>query len=85
VQRIQKTLEDANIKLASVLSSILGMSGCAMLDEITSGEEDAERLAELAVGTGRRKRTDLIEALRGRVTPHHRAMRPGRSAASYAA
>lgn len=72
--RIQKTLEDANIKVASVLSSVLGTSGRAMLAAIIKGEEDPERLADLAVGTARRKRADLIEALRGRVTAHHRAM-----------
>lgn len=72
--RIQKTLEDANVKLASVLSSVIGVSGRAMLDALISGEDDPQRLADLAVGTARRKRSDLVEALRGRVTPHHRAM-----------
>src|SRR6201999_2811082 len=72
--RIQKTLEDANIKVASVLSNVLGISGRAMLAALINGEDDPERLADLAVGTARKKRADLIEALRGRVTPHHRAM-----------
>jgi transposase len=72
--RIQKTLEDANIKVASVLSNVLGTSGRAMLRAIIDGEDDPERLADLAVGTARKKRAELIEALRGRVTPHHRAM-----------
>jgi len=72
--RIQKVLEDANLKVASVLSSILGKSGRAMLDAIIAGEEDPERLAKLAVGTARKKNAALIEALRGRVTPHHRSM-----------
>jgi transposase len=72
--RIQKTLEDANIKVASVLSNVIGTSGRAMLAAIIAGEENPERLADLAVGTARRKRADLIEALRGRVTPHHREM-----------
>jgi transposase len=72
--RIQKTLEDANIKVASVLSSILGKSGRAMLDAIIAGQLDPEHLADLAVGTARKKRSELIEALRGRVTAHHRAM-----------
>jgi len=72
--RIQKTLEDANIKVASVLSSVIGISGRAMLSAIIAGEDNPERLAELAVGTARRKKADLVEALRGRVTPHHRAM-----------
>ncbi len=72
--RIQKTLEDANIKVASVLSNVIGTSGRAMLAAIISGEEDPERLADLAVGTARRRKADLVEALRGRVTPHHREM-----------
>lgn len=74
ILRIQKTLEDANIKVASVLSNVIGTSGRAMLVAIIAGEENPERLADLAVGTARRKRADLIEALRGRVTPHHREM-----------
>jgi transposase len=72
--RIQKTLEDANIKVASVLSNVIGTSGRAMLAAIIAGEDNPERLADLAVGTARRKRADLVEALRGRVTPHHRDM-----------
>lgn len=72
--RLQKVLEDANIKVASVLSSVLGASGRAMLDAIIAGDEDPEHLADLAVGTARKKKPALIEALRGRVTNHHRAM-----------
>lgn len=72
--RIQKVLEDANLKLGSVLSDVLGQSGRAMLAAIIAGEEDPERLAALALGTARRKHAALVEALRGRVTPHHRAM-----------
>jgi transposase len=72
--RIQKVLEDANIKVASVLSDILGQSGRAMLAAIIAGEADPERLADLAQGTARKKRAALIEALRGHVTPHHRTM-----------
>jgi len=72
--RIQKTLEDANLKVASVLSNVIGTSGRAMLAAIIAGEADPERLADLAVGTARRKRAELVEALRGRVTEHHRAM-----------
>ncbi len=72
--RIHKTLEDANLKVASVLSNLIGTSGPAMLQAIIRGEEDPERLAELAVGTARRKKTELLEALRGRVSAHHRAM-----------
>lgn len=72
--RIQKVLEDANIKLASVLSDILGQSGRAMLAAIIGGEEDPERLADLAQGTARKKRAALVEALRGHVTSHHRTL-----------
>jgi len=72
--RIQKVLEDANLKVGSVLSSVVGTSGRAMLDAIIAGQEDPERLADLAVGTARKKKAELIEALRGRVTAHHRAM-----------
>jgi transposase len=72
--RIQKTLEDANIKVASVLSNILGTSGRAMLKAIVDGEDDPHRLAALAVGTARKKQTALVEALRGRATAHHRTL-----------
>jgi transposase len=72
--RLQKILEDANLKVASVLSNILGKSGRAMLDALVAGETDPERLADLAQGTARKKRASLIESLRGRVTPHHRGL-----------
>jgi len=72
--RIQKVLEDANIKLGSVLSDVLTASGRAMLGAIIEGESDPERLAALAQGTARRKRGALVEALRGRITPHHRTL-----------
>jgi len=69
--RIQKVLEDANIKLGSVLSDVLSASGRAILLAIIGGESNPERLADLAQGTARRKRSALIEALRGRVSGHH--------------
>lgn len=72
--RIQKVLEDANIKLDTVLSRITGKSGRAMLQAIIDGETDPERLADLARGTAKKKRAELVEALRGRVTDHHRGM-----------
>jgi transposase len=72
--RIQKVLEDANIKLGSVLSDVLTASGRAMLGAIIAGESDPERLAALAQGTARRQRGALVEALHGRITPHHRSM-----------
>ena len=70
-QRIQKTLEDAGIKLDSVASDVLGVSGRAMLAALIAGERDPEVLAELAKGTLRRKIPALRQALRGRFTDHH--------------
>jgi transposase len=72
--RIQKTLEDANLKLSSVLSSVIGASGRAILTALIAGETDPERLADLAQGTARNKRAALIEALHGRITAHHRRL-----------
>ena len=70
--RIQKVLEDANIKLASVASNALGKSGRAMLEAIIGGEESPERLADLALGHLRLKIPQLQTALEGRVRDHHR-------------
>lgn len=72
--RIQKILEDANLKVGSVLSSVVGTSGRKMLAAIIDGESNPEVLADLAVGTARKKRAELVDALRGKVTAHHRAM-----------
>jgi transposase len=72
--RIQKTLEDANIKLGSVLADILGKSGRAMLQALIAGECDPEKLADLAQGNAKRKRVQLMEALHGRVRSHHREL-----------
>lgn len=72
--RIQKVLETANIKLASVLSNVLGLSGRAMLNAIIAGEDNPEQLADLARGVARKKRSELVEGLRGHVTDHHRTM-----------
>ena len=74
VQRIQKTLEDANLKIASVVADIMGMSGRAILDALVAGETDPEKLVDLTRGRLRASRATLIEALRGRVTQHHRFM-----------
>jgi len=70
-QRIQKTLEDAGIKLDSVATDILGVSGRAMLRALVAGERDSEVLAELARGRLRTKLPELREALRGRFAAHH--------------
>jgi transposase len=72
VNRVQKVLEDANIKLASVASDVLGASGRAMIAALIGGESDPERLAEEARGSLRKKRVVLARALQGRVTEHHR-------------
>jgi transposase len=72
VQRLQKTLEDANIKLDSVISDIVGMSGRAMIMALIAGETDPDRLAELAHRRIRAVPETLREALRGRVRKHHR-------------
>jgi transposase len=70
--RIQKVLEDANIKLGSVATDVLGVSGRAILEELLEGRDDPVLLAEQARGRLRAKMPQLREALRGRVTPHHR-------------
>lgn len=70
-QRIQKTLEDAGIKLGSVASHVMGVSGRAMLRALIAGERDPEVLAELAKGKLRNKIPDLQRALRGRFSDHH--------------
>jgi transposase len=72
VRRIHKVLEDANIKLASVATDVLGASGRAMLEALVGGREDAADLAELARGKLRAKTPELKLALRGLVTDHHR-------------
>jgi transposase len=71
-QRIQRVLEDANVKLSSVISDVLGLSGRRILRALIDGETDPERLA--ALGSERLQCTPaaLAEALHGRVTAHHR-------------
>jgi transposase len=72
INRVQKLLEDANIKLAAVASDVMGKSGRAMLDALIAGTTDPELLAALAKGRLRSKREQLLKALEGRVKPHHR-------------
>jgi transposase len=72
VNRIQKVLEDANIKLASVATDVLGASGRAMLAALAAGGDDPAALAALARGRLRGKTPELNRALRGLVTDHHR-------------
>jgi transposase len=72
VNRIQKVLEAANIKLASVATDVLGASGRAMLRAMIAGQDDPARLADLAQRRLRSKIPQLRPALHGRVTDHHR-------------
>ena len=72
VNRVQKVLESANIKLACVATDVMGVSGRAMLEAIVAGCADEEVMAELARGRLRAKREQLAQALAGRVRPHHR-------------
>jgi transposase len=70
--RIQKLLESGNIKLASVATDILGVSGWAMLEALAQGETDSQKLAEMARGPLRRKIPQLRAALQGRLTATQR-------------
>jgi transposase len=71
VQRLDKILQDAGIKLSSVASNILGVSGQAMLLAMVHGHRDPEALAELSKGVLRKKIPALRQALRGRFSGHH--------------
>ncbi|MFG6433917.1 IS110 family transposase, partial [Roseateles sp. LYH14W] len=73
VQRIEKLLEDANIKLSSVITDIIGKSGRAVLKALIEGQTDPEQLLA-CVGRVKASRAELLEALRGRVSAHHRFM-----------
>jgi transposase len=73
-QRIQKTLEEANIKLDSVISDVLGQSGRAMLEAIIAGESDPKRLAELANPRIKASPETLMRALDGRLSEVHRVL-----------
>ena len=74
VNRIQKVLEGANIKLGSVASDVLGVSGRDMLTQLANGADDPEQLADLARGRLKEKHEQLVEALTGFVQPHQRYM-----------
>jgi transposase len=71
-QRVQRVLEDANVKLSSVMSDVLGASGRRILDALIAGEEDPLTLAALGSDRLHCSRARLAEALQGRVGPHHR-------------
>jgi transposase len=72
VNRVQKLLEGTNIKLASVATDVLGMSGRAMLEALVAGQTDAAVMAQLAKGRLRSKMAQLEQALTGVVRPHQR-------------
>ena len=71
-QRIQAVLEEANIKLTSVITDILGTSGRRILRAIVAGETDPTKLAELGGPRLAATKSQLADALLGRVRPHHR-------------
>ena len=73
--RVQKVLEDANVKIGNVLSDVFGMSGQAMLEALLENQLSPEQMADLARGTLRRKIPQIVEALEGhRMSDHHRLL-----------
>jgi transposase len=74
INRVHKVLEDANIKLSSVATDIMGASGREMLSAIIAGKDDPEALAQLAKGRMRNKIDDLQRALTGRIKENHRLL-----------
>lgn len=74
VNRLHATLQDANIKLSSVASNILGVSGRQMIEAMERGESDPQKLAEMARASLRGKIPELRKALEGMVSDHHRFM-----------
>lgn len=74
MQRVEKLLEDACVKLSAVVSDLAGASSRAILAALIAGVEDPSMLAELAKGRMRSKVPALQAALRGRIDDHHRFM-----------
>lgn len=74
INRVQKVLEDANIKLGSVATNVLGDSGREMIEQLIAGEDDPMQLAQLARGRLRRKIAELEKALTGRIRDAHRLL-----------
>lgn len=72
VQRVDKVLQDANLKLGSVLTDIMGQSGRAILDKVVDGETDPEKLIAHVSKRLKAPRDKILEALRGKVCEHHR-------------
>jgi transposase len=71
VQRLEKVLQDSGIKLSSVASEVLSVSGRNMIEALIAGQRDPAALAEMAIGRMRNKRSQLIEALSGHFGDHH--------------
>lgn len=74
INRVQKVLEDANIKLGSVATNVLGVSGRDMLEQLIAGQDDPMRLAQLARGRLRQKIAELERALKGNMRDGHRIL-----------
>src|SRR5436309_3622075 len=74
VNRIQKVLEDANLKLASVVTDIMGVTGHTILTALVAGQQDPEYLVRLARGSLIKKQEQLKAALQGKLSPHHRIL-----------
>lgn len=72
VNRLHKVLEDANLKIGSYITDITGVTGRAILNALVSGETDPEKLANLRNPRLKTPREELIKALRGKITQHHR-------------
>jgi transposase len=72
--RLQKILEDANIKLGSVVSDVYGKTGWSIICSLIEGNTDTVKLANLAKGSLKKKIPQLISALTGKITDHHRFM-----------
>ena len=77
VTRVAKLLELANIKLGSVVTDIMGMTGRAILDAMAGGEDDAQALAQLTYGSLVDKREEIAEAVTGLMRDHHRFLLKG--------
>ena len=74
VNRLHKVLQTGNIKLSSVATDVLGVSGCAMIQAMIEGEADPAKLASYAKGRLKAKHAELVESLEGCLTEHHRWM-----------
>lgn len=72
--RIQRVLEDANIKLSSVVSDVFGVSGTEIIEALLNGETDVEELSKLAKGKLKNKGEELKEALLGKITENHKLL-----------